>query len=150
LPPAAFQRLRIREVKMKKLLLISTCAVMSLGISTAASAANCKAKDLKGAWIGKISGEVENFCLIQFNGSAKISKANCFTTENLHSLGTLKGRLKVTKACEVSGDLIQVPPAGVPIEVSVSGQLDPKLGVMNGEFVVGDEALPFLLVRQWK
>lgn len=135
---------------MKKLLLISTCAVISLGFATTASAANCKAKDLKGAWIGKISDEVESFCLIQFNGSAKISKANCFTTVNLHSLGTLKGRLEVSKACEVSGNLIQVPPAGVPIEVAVSGQLDPKSGVLNGQFVVGDEALPFLLVRQWK
>jgi hypothetical protein len=149
-PRAAFLRLRTREDKMKKLLLISTCAVISLGFATAASAANCKAKDLKGTWIGKISDEVENFCVIQFNGSAKISKANCFATVTLHPLGTLKGRLEVSKACEVSGDLIQVPPAGLPTEVSVSGQLDPKSGVLNGQFIVGDEALPFLLVRQWK
>lgn len=135
---------------MKKLLLVSTCALAWFGVATSANAANCKAKDLKGTWIGKISGELENFCLIEFNGSAKVSKATCFITENLHSLGVLKGRLKVSKACELSGNLIQVPPAGAPTEVSVTGQLDPKAAVVNGQFIVGEEAMPFLLVRQWK
>ncbi len=135
---------------MKKILLVSACAVLSLGFAASAQAASCKAKDLKGSWIGKISGETENFCLIEFNGSAKIANANCFFTDDLQSIGTLKGRLKVSKSCEVSGTLSQVPPEGETSEVGVSGQLDAKTGVMNGEFVVGDEALPFLLVRQWK
>lgn len=135
---------------MKKLLLVSTCAILSLGFAASANAANCKAKDIKGSWVGKISGEVENFCLIELNGSAKISQANCFLAEDLQSLGTLRGRLKVSKACEVSGSLSQVSPEGEKTEVAVSGQLDPKTGVLNGQFMVGDEALPFLLVRQWK
>lgn len=135
---------------MKKLLIISTSAILSLGFAASANAASCKAKDIKGSWIGKISGEVDNFCLIEFNGSSKISRSNCFLAEDLQSLGTLKGRLKVSKACEVSGSLSQLSPEGEKTEVAVSGQLDPETGVLNGQFTARDQALPFLLVRQWE